>query len=83
MTTKHVHGFKRGDGEVRVSVIVDADALGNPFPAAQAIAGPDYCFHATDTIHHPVPDAVKYRLLTNAELYAAVPEMNPQRRARR
>jgi hypothetical protein len=80
----HVHGFSRSDDGVRVSIIVDVDTNtgGEAFELAQAIGGPDYCFHASENLLHPVPDTVKNRLLTNDELYAAVPELDLSRRRR-
>ena len=67
-------------------MIVDAaaNALDDHIAAAEAIAGPDYCLHASENINRlvTVPDAVKNRLLTNEELFALVPELNPQRERR-
>ena len=83
-TSYHVYGFRRDDYSVRISVIVDSDG-GEAFKIAGAIAGPEYCLHASSNILHSVPDAAKNRLfMSDEELFATVPEMNPkQRRVRR
>ena len=86
MTSYHVHGFKRDDHGVNVSVIVDGDISDDKFEIAEAIAGPDYCLHASENISPTVsvPDAAKNRLfLSEEELFAAVPELKPRRRAAR
>jgi hypothetical protein len=94
MTSYHVHGFRRDDHETRVCMIVDANQFmsggDSPHTIAGKIAGPEYCFHACSNINQRVlvPDHLKNRLFTTAdelkELYAAVPQLNPQpRRAAR
>ena len=87
LVSYRVDGFKRSEHGSRTIVIVDADPNcgimeGRPHHIAEALAGPDYCFHSSQNINHSVPDAAKNRLLTEEELYAAVPEMNPRARGR-
>ena len=84
----HVYGFSRTNHSVKISLIVDAEEYGGKaLEIAQAIAGPDYCLHASSNISHLVPDAAKNRIFTSdEELYAADPEMRPRvgtRRSRR
>ena len=63
-------------------VIVDADPNsgimeGRPHHIAEALAGPDYCFHSSQNINCLVPDAAKNRLFTSEEeLYVAAPEVS-------
>jgi hypothetical protein len=84
-----VHGFRCDDTSVHVSIIVDIEwsdrASGKQFEIAKTIGGDDYCFHASENLFHPVPETVKNRLLSNEELYALAPQLNPQptRRAAR
>lgn len=78
-TSYHVQGFKRDDHGIRVSVIIDADDAGEVFKLAEAVVGPNYCFHASGNINHSVPAAAKNRLFgSDQELFAAVPEMSPR-----
>lgn len=78
----HVSGFKRDD-PIRVSVIVAAADRHAAFEAAALIAGPEYQLRHVSSLTHAVPDAVTDRLITNAELFAAVPALNPQPSPRR
>jgi hypothetical protein len=85
LVSYHVCGFRRGDHNSRVSVIVDAEELsGNAFAIAEKLAGPDYCFHASSNINELVPDGAKNKLFTSdEELYAVVPALNWRARTRR
>ena len=89
MTNFLVHGFKRSNTSVNVTVLVGAEAF-DPTPeddlyalataTAEGIAGPEYCFISTENILRPVPDTAKHKLfLSDKELYAAAPELNPKK----
>ena len=86
LVSYRVDGFTRDDHKVRVIVIVDADPNsgimeGRPHQIAEALAGPEYCFHSSQNINRLVPDAAKNRLFASEEeLYAAAPELDPKRR---
>ena len=50
----------------------------------EKIAGPGYCFPTSQTVIRPVPDAAKNKLfMSDAELYAAAPELDYRKRKRR
>jgi hypothetical protein len=86
MTTYHVSNFKRGDSHANVHVIVDAHDQDEAVDIAIGIAGDvcrfpvvgNYRFPSVGNINLPVPDTTKNQLLTNQELYAAVPELKPR-----
>jgi hypothetical protein len=85
-TSFHVYGVRRDDTKTHVCMIVDSDYPegDSPHTIAAKIAGPEYSFHASSNIFQAVPDHVKNRLfVSDEELYAAVPELNPRRRRSR
>jgi hypothetical protein len=84
LVTYLVHGFKRGDHNLHISVLIDAPEFsGRAFELAEEIAGSDYCFHASENCSVPIPDEIKNKLLSSEELYAVVPELDPHRHQRR
>jgi hypothetical protein len=81
MTTYLLRGFGRGDDEIRVSMLVDADDYAEARTIAEAIAGSAYFFNACGNVDKRVPDAAKNRLFpSDKELYAQAPALNPRRR---
>ena len=82
-------GFSRADHSINVSLIVDVDSsdiMRNDVRArvTEKIAGPGYCFPTSQTVIRPVPDAAKNKLfMSDAELYAAAPELDYRKRKRR
>jgi hypothetical protein len=80
-----VYGFKRADHSQNISLFVDAPEYGGqPIELAQKLAGPDYCCHASQNCLKPIPHSAKNKLFrSDAELYAAAPELNPRARRRR
>ena len=89
MTRYLVNGFSRANHKEKVAVIVEG--AGFDFcshAAAEAIAGPAYCFAFSSNIseHAHVPEDCKNVLfMSNEELYARVPDLDnsPKARARR
>ena len=82
-------GFSRADHSINVSLIVDVDSsdiMRNDVRArvTEKIAGPGYCFPTSQTVIRPVPDVAKNKLfMSDAELYAAAPELDYRKRKRR
>lgn len=56
------------------------DAFASPHKIAEEIAGPEYCFHVSQTLLSIVPEDVIGVLMTREELYERVPGLNPNRR---
>jgi hypothetical protein len=80
-----VHGFHRQDHKRRVAMIVakEEGAL-SAHPIAERIAGPEFCFHASENISVPVPRECQGVLFEGDEqLYAQVPELRPRDLRRR
>lgn len=83
-------GFARSDYSKDVRMIVEADMDSfeldqQPHTIAEKIAGPDYCFQASENMSASVsvpPDVIGV-LMTQEELYQRVPELNPKRPRRR
>jgi hypothetical protein len=83
LDTYRVHGCRRDDTDVCIKVLVDAKVVGPARTIAQEIAGPEYFFYHTSICIHPIPDEIKNKLLSNEELYAAVPALDPHTQQRR
>jgi hypothetical protein len=86
MTTYLVHGFSRSDHNRNVCVVVDIakDDSEEVFAAVEALnPANELCFHVSQNISAAVPDEIKNKVLTEAELYARVPELDPSSRRRR
>jgi hypothetical protein len=93
MRTYLVRGFCRADHKQTVCVVVDADdgltevggnIVSDAFAAAQALdPAKELCFHASQNISAVVPDEIKNRVLTEAELYTHLPELDLSSRRRR
>jgi hypothetical protein len=83
LDTYRVHGCSRDDTDVTVNVLVDAKATGSARHLAQEIAGPEYSFYHTSICLYLIPDEIKNKLLSNEELYLAVPALDLRPRQRR
>jgi hypothetical protein len=74
----HVWGFKRGShsetNDVHMLVDVEPDDI-SPYIVAEKIAGDDYVFVSSCYCHELVPVNIRNKLLSTAELYAAVPAL--------
>jgi hypothetical protein len=78
MTTFQVSGFNR-ETHSECVILIDADDHNKTYAVAKNIVGPGFCFDMAmnlGDIH--VPDDAKNVLsYSNEELYARVPELNP------
>jgi hypothetical protein len=90
MTTYLVHGFNRQDRSIRVSMLIDSDGRGYPLVSAhniaEQIAGPGFCFHMSENVDPRVAipeDAKSILFMSDADLYARVPELDWRRQRRR
>jgi hypothetical protein len=84
MTTYRIDGFNRENHAENVTILLDVDGYMDPsvFRKAEAIAGSQYCFHASQNLFSPVPDDCKGVLFKGDELYARLPELDISRRRR-
>jgi hypothetical protein len=82
LTTYLVHGFNRQDHNQRVCMLVDEDPACSPHATAARIAGPNFMFHASENVSIPAAEEHKNLLLTEPELYAYIPALNPRKAAR-
>jgi hypothetical protein len=75
-----VHGFHRQDHKRRVAMVVAEEEGGlDAHETAERIAGPDFCFHASQNIGVLVPTEWQGVLFEgDEELYAVVPELRPR-----
>jgi len=85
MTTYQIFGFNRENHAENVTILLDVDGYmdESTLEKAAAIAGPQYCLHASQNLSSPIPDDCKGVLFKLNELYARLPELNPYRGRRR
>ena len=85
MTTYQIFGFNRENHAENVTILLDVDGYmdESTLEKAAAIAGPQYCLHASQNLSSPVPDDCKGVLFKLDELYARLPELDFSRRMRR
>lgn len=86
MALFQVSGFSRSDYSKNIVIVVDADPNSfeldqQPTTIAEKLAGPDYCIQSSENMSASVSvpaDAIGV-VMTEAELYERVPELNPRR----
>ena len=85
MTTYQIFGFNRENHAENVTILLDVDGYmdESTLEKAAAIAGPQYCLHASQNLSSPIPDDCKGVLFKLDELYARLPELDLSRRRRR
>jgi hypothetical protein len=91
MTTYLLYGFPRdkAKGNDTVAILVDgddmsADPFKTPDAIVEAIVGDAFIFHMRMNVAESIPDDCKNKLFSSLdELYARLPQLNPDRRRRR
>jgi hypothetical protein len=86
MTTYRIDGFNRQNHAELVTILLDpTDPLRmDLYRRAEAIAGPEFCFHISQNLNSPIPDDCKGIVFRgDEELYARLPQLNLYRGQRR
>jgi hypothetical protein len=80
-TTTYLHyGFSREDTKKGFVIVLDDTREDDRWEQANKIAGPNNCLTGSSNIFHAVPEDLKGRMLSEEELYARVPELDPKYR---